>query len=350
MRQTILALRVAACFLLLSGCALMPTEKTEPESTEHLYDGKPKVLFDAEKKAESSDEAMRLGDQALQVGDTDRALYHYISAYELDPEQHLALNQVGIIHSQKGSIVRADLAFNMALKIEPDDADTLMHLGLIKLRARQHAQAQEYLRKAIAQNDQLWQAHNGLGVLADLGHNFELARHYYETALLLNPTSPVLLNNFGYSKYLAGDWGGAEKQYTRALDEDIRYAQAWRNLGLIYVRRGAYVDALAALEKVMERPNAYERVGALALMEGKYDIAEYFLNMAIDLSPAYYKDAYDELEKLVALRSRARGNEIGLVQAPGPDDGIGFPTRDLQQTGSQEHELYNADHTLRITP
>ena len=301
---------------LMSGCASVPTEKTQNENAELLYDGEAEVLYDAKQKTKTADEAIEYGEQAFEVGDIDRALYQFVSAYEFDTTKYEALYKVGVIHAQKGSIDRAAMAFTLVLKTAPDHAATLMELGLIELRKRQHAQAAEHLNQAVGLEPGLWRALNGLAVLADLDRNFTLADEYYGKALQLNPRSAVVLNNRGYSRYLAGDWQGAQAYIKKALDIDVNYQKAWLNLGLILVRSAEYDKALAAFERVMDKASAYERVGSLVMVEGKYDVAEYFLNLAIDASPTYHKEAFEKLEQLRGLRGQ--GAEQGLAQMTSP--------------------------------
>ena len=304
---------------LISGCATVPTEKTQSEA-ELLYDGEAQVFYDAKQKAKNAKEAMAFAEQALQVGDIDRALYQFVTARELDPNEYMALYNVGVIHAKKGSIDRAKLAFNLVLKTNPDHPETLMEQGLIELRMRQHVQADKYLKRAIELNTELWRALNGLAVLADINRDFDSAEQYYRKALELSPNSAVVWNNLGYSKYLAGDWVAAQQHIKRALDIDAGYQKAWLNLGLILVRDGSYDKAIAAFERVMDRARAYERVGSLVMVEGKYDVADYFLNLAIDESPQYYKEAYDKLEQLRAIRGG--GSEQGLAQVTGAENAI----------------------------
>lgn len=293
--------------LLMIGCATTPERG---RSTESLYDGKAKTLYDAKQKVTTSEEAIELGNRALQVGDIDRALYRFVVAYELDPSEYDALHKVGVIHAQRGSLDRAALAFNMVLKENPDHDATLLELGLIEIRKRHYPLARKHLEKAIERNPQLWRVHNGLGVLADLSKDFDTARQHYDNALTLNPGSPPLLNNLGYSRYLAGDWRGARDSIEAALDVNPSYRRALLNLGLIHVREGWYDEAVATFEKVMEKPAAYERIGTLCLVEGNYDGADRFLNLAIASSSTYYKEAYDKLERLRTLRDAPNRPEV----------------------------------------
>ncbi len=52
-------------------------------------------------------------------------------------------------------------------------------------------------------------AMNGMGVCYDQLGRPDLARMSYEAGLAVHPTSPQLLNNLGYSRFLAGDYAAA---------------------------------------------------------------------------------------------------------------------------------------------
>lgn len=301
--------------VLSSGCQVIPKEPSAATSTENagtLYDGDARVLYDAKQRAKTSKQAMEFGEQALQTGDIDQALYQFVSAYELDSSQYMALHRVGLIHAREGKLDRAALALKLALQTKPDHAESLIELGLVEMRLRQYEPAQRHIERAVESGPESWRAFNGLAVLADLRKDFESAEQYYQKAIQLNPSSPVLWNNRGYSRYLAGDWDSAQGFIMKALDIDSGYQKAWLNYGLIHVRRGEYDNALSAFERVMRKADAYERIGSLAIMEGKYEIAEYFLDRAIDASPTYYEAAYDKADRLKNLRGH--GDEHSLAQ------------------------------------
>ncbi len=329
------------------GCATTP-ERGQP--TESLYDGAAKTLYDAKHKPSTSKEAMELGNRALQVGDIDRALYRFVVAYELDPKEYEALHKVGVIHAQRGSMERAALAFELVLKQKPDNIATLLEMGLIEISRRRYQRAEDYLRRVVEAKPEVWRAHNGLGVLADLNKEFEFAQRHYKNALKLYPGSPALLNNMGYSHYLAGNWQRAREYLEAALDADPGYRQAWRNLGLIHVRQGAYDQAVAAFEHVMDKPQIFERIGTLCMVEGKLGDATRFLNLAVASSPTYYKKAYDNLERLKAMRDsrETRGaQEVRSVVTPSTD---AFASADVAGESEDSFELHQADLLPRPNP
>jgi Flp pilus assembly protein TadD len=141
-------------------------------------------------------------------------------------------------------------------------------------------------------------------VISDIENDHALAITYYQLALEQRPGTPMVLNNLGYSYYLAGDWRSAEKAFNQAVNREPDHKKTWSNLGMLYVRKGRYDEAVQALSRVMSEPEAYNTMGYICMLEGKFDRAEAFFEEAIRLSPSYYQAAH---ENLARARARAAG-------------------------------------------
>jgi Flp pilus assembly protein TadD len=246
------------------------------------------------------------GDQAYRRGDTDRALFHYVTALNLDPENTDLLYRIGMIHSENKSLDAADQAFNQILALQPDHAGALEGHGLVLLRQRKYAEAKQLLETVVQKDSGRWRAYNGLGVISDINNNHALAISYYELALQQRPGSPMIFNNLGYSYYLDADWESAEKAFNQAVNSDPDHRKTWSNLGMLYVRTGRYDEALQAFTRFMPMPEAYNTMGYICMLEGNFDRAEAFFGDAIRLSPSYYGAAHENL-------ARARARESGAA-------------------------------------
>ncbi|MET0053092.1 MAG: tetratricopeptide repeat protein [Candidatus Thiodiazotropha sp.] len=62
----------------------------------------------------------------------------------------------------------------------------------------------------------------------------ETAQNVLEKALALEPNNPQTLNQLGVAQRMQGRFSEAEQAYTQALAIDPDYAQAHRNLGILY--------------------------------------------------------------------------------------------------------------------
>lgn len=83
--------------------------------------------------------------------------------------------------------------------------------GRLALQADNVPAALQAYRQALAQDPESVEALNGMAVCYDRLGRFEDARLHYETALGIDPTSAMLLNNYGLSLHLQGDARGAER-------------------------------------------------------------------------------------------------------------------------------------------
>ena len=157
------------------------------------------------------------------------------------------------------------------------------------------------LSSAAALDDRRWRAHNALGVYSDKSGDYTSAQAHYDLALAQNPAAGQVLNNRGYSKYLAGDLGGAAIDLHAAASEK-GFKPAWGNLGLVYASQGLYEDALSAYEEIMGEANAYNNAGQIAMDNGDLEVAKYYLDEAVRLSPTYFPQAEKHLEELHTIR------------------------------------------------
>lgn len=256
------------------------------------------------------------GDMALHSGNSDVALYEYVRALVEDSRDIQLYYKVGILHESRHNVDLATLAYQRALELEPDFVLGLERMGKIKLAKRQYADARVFFEKTIAVDrlriDSLnetatvspdlagkgvdhhspFHAYTGMGVIEDLSKNHQSALAYYHKALLIRPDSAAAESNLGYSHYLSENLEKAESHFKRAISKDKSYGKAWRNLALIYVRKGKYTQAVNLLiEHSKDEPAAYNTVGYICMMDGKYEQAEKFFNRAIDLSPVYFEIA-----------------------------------------------------------
>ena len=293
---------------LLAGCASAPSQPERRANADELYEGQPRAVFGTEFPPGSAPEAAARGDAALARRDYDRALYFYVEAVSLDPTDITTLLKIGAIHREHGRHRLALGAYRRVLEQQSAEAVALEGAGLALLELREIDAAQELLSRAVAADETRWRAHEALGVITDLEQHpgwHATALQHYERALALT-SSPSIYNNLGYSDYLAGDFVAAESAFRETVALDPEFARGWRNLALVYVKLERYEDAVAALHHVGKPAAALNDVGYLAMLEGRYAVAEEYLTRATEASPGYYRTAYENLDRVRELRSSVR--------------------------------------------
>lgn len=292
---------------LLAACAPV-SRVAQPEM--HPYD---KILAPflqalesrqpAQAGAMSVEEVMQRGDELRAKGNKDEALLAYLQGHKLAPNNASVLLRLGRLHRDRQELELAEQALRWVLELQPNGAEARVALGLVKLDQRDRSSAEQLLEEALRLDPDRWAAHDGLGVLADLRGDHGVALVHYEAALKINP-APIVLNNLGYSHYLAGDLERARSLFQQALSTDPSFQRAQYNLALVTAKLGLYQEALALFGRLMEPDAAYNNLGYLCMMEGKYDEAEEFFRKAIEISPTYNVTANDNLKAL----QRMRGN------------------------------------------
>lgn len=289
---------IEVCLLgLLSGCASTPNESGIPVEQLGLNDNSIDVLFATEYPVISEEDALSRAAQAIKEGDTDKALFYLVRALQFRPENVELLVQIANIQMSRQNFVFAKRAFLMALHHDAGHSRALEGLGLIYMAEGNDEAAVNELTMAVVNDDSLWRAHNALGVYADKVEDYATAIQHYDLALSINPQAAHVLNNRGYSRYLAGDIQGAALDFYEAAN-NRGFSRAWVNLGKIYAEEGLYRDAISTYKLVMSEAQALNNTGYAAIENGDLQQAEHYLTEAIRLSPTYFPSAEESLSLL----------------------------------------------------
>jgi Flp pilus assembly protein TadD len=219
---------------------------------------------------ENLEVAFLLGEVLLKLHNPDGALGHYEAAIASPEKRALALQGAGLALLQLG---------------RTDDASTK-------------------LEEAVAADASLWRALNALARVYDARHDWSAAETAYRNAIAANPNQANLYNNLGMSYLLQHRFDEAIAEFQRAITLDPGLKVARTNMRMAYALQGRYVQALAGVPE-RELPNVLNNVGYAALLRGEYDTARSYLARAIEISPAYHREASANLQQLEGLVSLA---------------------------------------------
>lgn len=299
--QRVISIIGAVILGMLGGCASAPPLDSAAQAAGELNDATYDVLFATEFPIDSKEDGLARADRAMREDKEDKALFFYIRSLQLDPKDVDLLAHIGEIQMRRGNYEMAKRAFLLARSYEPTHAPSREGLGLIFFAEGRHEQAAAELQSAVENDDKLWRSHNALGVYADKASNYEIAQRHYDSALAINPGADHVLNNRGYSKFLAGDYQGATLDLYEAASER-GFRQAWTNLALVYATQGWYDDAIKTYKNVMSEAHAYNNTGHAAIENGDLQRAKDYLHEAVRLSPTYFPAAEDNLSLLKSLQ------------------------------------------------
>jgi tetratricopeptide (TPR) repeat protein len=305
--------------VILAGCATQPADdagkaasQTDKDSASQLYSGAPAIVHGTEFPVTSAAEGIQRGDQAYREGKLDLATFLYVESLKFDATAAEPFLKIGAIHEQRGNRPLAEKAFELALERQPDNAIACEHLGLLYLQSGRTDEGRALLERTVAIDPNRWRAYSGLGIAADRRQDYAAAIASYDRALAIEPRAAAVMNNRGYSRFLAGDLAGAEAD----LKEAIRLGAgegSWTNLGKVQAAQARYAEALASLLHDMKVHEAYNLLGEAAMRRGDYMAAQRYFQLAIRESPTYFEAAQ---KNLVVLNERMASEDAAMAIAP----------------------------------
>jgi tetratricopeptide (TPR) repeat protein len=119
-----------------------------------------------------------------------------------------------------------------------------------------------------------------------------------------------VLNNLGLAYALNGDHETAIQFFEQALAAGSNSPKLHNNLGVAYVHRNRYADALDSFKQAMDEPRAYNNLGAALLGMGRAKRAATCFEKAIELNPQYYEKANENLRQArLVLAQSSNGSE-----------------------------------------
>jgi tetratricopeptide (TPR) repeat protein len=168
------------------------------------------------KKAEAS---RNLGEALMQQGDYPGALREFLAAEELNPEDPILQNDLGLFYRIKDRLDLAIHHFKRAIELNPGYAVAKNNLGEVYLQKKE------------------WDT--AIVLFKELSENLLYATPHYP------------LSNLGFAYYNKGDFTTAETYYLKALKIQSDFLPALLGLGKTYIALGDGEAAVPRLEKAV---------------------------------------------------------------------------------------------------
>jgi len=132
---------------------------------------------------------------------------------------------------------------------------------------------------------------------AFLRKDYAAARKAYQRVLDLVPDSLVGLVNLGVVEFYSGNPARSEELLKKAVSLRMENPAAWLTLGMIYMDREKFDDALPALAQAVvqdpRNPRARNFLGVVIGRKGWIDGAQSELRRAVELDPDYADAHYN---------------------------------------------------------
>ncbi len=222
-----------------------------------------------------------------------------------DPGNYLAQYHAGIIYIQRKDSLKARLAFQQAVRIEPTNEQAWYELGL-SYGANRSDSARYCLQKAIAIYPAYFDAWVVLGTSYVVEGKPGQAAGCFEKALTLSPSSsPVLLIAARTYRQLK-KFREAIRYLERLLKNDPKDGEAWNEMGVMYAELENYSKALTCYKRSMpllpENAAIYYNLASASASRGESGNALRYLQHAVSLRPELKKmlpadRAFDSVRK-----------------------------------------------------
>ncbi len=227
-------LRVALCALLLAGCTA-----GGPQGNGELAGRQDPATVAG---GVSTAAVLGIAESLRATGDFASAISFYRRAIVLDPNQVRPYIGLGETLLATGHANEAAESFRAALAMAPTNADAMRGLGLTLVALDKPTEAVEMLNRSIKAGPSA-RAYSALGIADNLLGNAAAANEAFKQGLVLAPDDLDLLNNYGLSQALGGDYDAAIKTLHRVATDPKATSRNRLNLAMVLGLAGRSEDA-----------------------------------------------------------------------------------------------------------
>jgi protein O-mannosyl-transferase len=179
----------------------------------------------------------------IQVGYWRDSVTLFSHATEVVPGSVTALRNLGEAYAEQKNLAAAQIAFQEALRLSPDNDRTHAEWGFALETAGSYDEALSHYREAVRINPGYAAVHNNMAnILVQNGNLIEALSHYRE-AQLFDPENPDIAFHLGVALATQGDVAAAELQFVRALKLRPDFSEAHYNLGVALAKTGRFAEA-----------------------------------------------------------------------------------------------------------
>lgn len=195
---------------------------------------------------------LRLGDTLAGLGRFAEAEAEYRQAVELRPQHPAARNNLGLLYLRQGRLPEAEAQFRALLQVSPDNIPARLNLAGALLGQGRWSEAQAEYRRSLEFGETGGEAHERLGFIAlNFGQDPGQALEYFDQALAWRRSVRTLVGR-GVALRALQRPAEAEAAYLEAVRIDSAHADAWFNLGNLYLSQQRPRQAAAAYRRAAQ--------------------------------------------------------------------------------------------------
>lgn len=218
------------------------------------------ALCAAEISAQSpSSRQQRAFDQAFQLlhdGKFEQAIVEFKAILEENQGNFPGVfHGMGIAQASLGRLAEVEDSFRRAIQQNPDPfPEAYLDLGWALLYQNKVEEAEKYMRSALAQQDNLSEGHNGLGIVLVRKNDLGGALFHFRRAMDLSTGGKraVAYYNMGTILFQVHDLEEAANAFRQAIAQGFDGPEAHYNLAQTLKKLGKREEAVVHLEKFLQ--------------------------------------------------------------------------------------------------
>lgn len=187
----------------------------------------------------------------MKLGKYDDAEKDFLKAIELDkevPQPYLNLAELYFVQQE---FMKAISLLQDAALIMPDNVAILHYLARIYIEDKRFDEAIDALNMVVELSPENTDAYWDLGmVYYDLGE-YELASRCFENVLEKNENNPIIFYQTALSYEMQDNIDKAISNHLKAITVNDKFALSYKRLGMLYMARKDFEDAVEYFEDYM---------------------------------------------------------------------------------------------------
>jgi protein O-GlcNAc transferase len=187
-------------------------------------------------------------------------------AVEIQPDQPMFQNNLGVFLNETGLYAQAAEHFETALRISPDYHAARCNLGLAWFHLKMLVPAYRCLSQVVRDCPTHAPARANLGMVLLAQGAAAPAAETYEHAVAIDPYQPLWWSNLGAARMTIGEFSKAAACFQRAIALDPSNADPYNHLAVSLRAQGDFNGTIVALQKALQmKPNHEEALSNLCI-------------------------------------------------------------------------------------